>query len=74
MATWPQRSAQFHDVKRVFTDIDADHGDGRADLLRHSALLGVGPLASFACWQGRRTAGHSISGRQTARFAVMHNN
>jgi hypothetical protein len=29
-------------VERVLADIDANHGDRRAELLRHSVLLGFG--------------------------------
>jgi hypothetical protein len=31
-----------HDVERVLADIDANHGDRRAELLRHSVLLDFG--------------------------------
>src|SRR5450432_934922 len=48
-----------HDVERVLADIDADHGDRGIGCLRHGLLLVLAPLASFACWRGRSTAGPS---------------
>ena len=46
-----------HDVERVFADIDADHGDHSTGFLGMACSLSSVPLASFACWRGRSTAG-----------------
>ena len=67
VATWPRdllarhdraTPIETHDVERVLANINADHGDSIA-FLRHGALLVFEPLASFACWRVRSTAGPS---------------
>jgi hypothetical protein len=50
VSTWPRdhfwrktiAPIQTHNVKRIFADIDTDHGDFRMDLGRHSVLLVFG--------------------------------
>jgi putative tryptophan/tyrosine transport system substrate-binding protein len=51
------------DVKRILTDIDADHGDFAVEFLGHwRAPLSSVPFASLAHWQGWSTAEPSHSG------------
>src|SRR5438128_3744995 len=50
-----------HDVERVLTDIDADHGDRGIGCLRHGVLLVLAPLANLSRGAEARSD-HSISG------------
>jgi hypothetical protein len=46
-------------VERVFTDINADHGNCAIEILGHGVLLVFGAPCQIRHWRGRSTAGPS---------------